>query len=401
MRTTLILFLHKLSSSVPDLPFQVRFWDAELLSLGNGRPRFTLTISTPAAARRVIKNGALGFGEAYIAGEIDVEGDFLELMRLGTSPDLESMKLPIVTRVAGVVRNRAQQNTLRRSRKNIAHHYSRGNEFYQLYLDESLTYSCAYYKSPTDSLEQAQQQKYEHVCRKLQLKADETLVDVGCGWGGMLEHAAGHYGVRATGCTLSRPQYDYAVEHARSAGLEGRVSVLLEDYRNLKGTFDKFVSVGMFEHVGKKFIPTFMDKARALLKPGGLGLLHSIGNERPTPMNPWTTTYIFPGGYIPVLEEMVGAMGRAGLVPLDVENLRLHYALTLEEWSRRFESNADRIRNMFNERFVRTWRMFLLGSAAGFRWGNTRLYQVVFSNGLNNSLPLTRDHLYEGSERTG
>jgi cyclopropane-fatty-acyl-phospholipid synthase len=228
------------------------------------------------------------------------------------------------------------------------------------------------------------------------LSEGENVVDVGCGWGGFLVYAARKFGVHGIGCTLSREQADYAKDLIASAGLAKRIDILLEDYRRLKGRFDKFVSIGMFEHVGKGFIPTFMEKAKHLLKPGGIGLLHSIGKERASAGDPWTLAYIFPGGYIPVLDETVRALGVNGLIPIDIENLRIHYAATLDEWARRFEMNADRVRQNFGEGFARTWRMYLNGCAAIFRWGDLRLYQITFTNGLNNSLPLTRDHLYKG-----
>jgi cyclopropane-fatty-acyl-phospholipid synthase len=285
-------------------------------------------------------------------------------------------------------------NTLSRSTKHVAHHYDRGNDFYKLWLDESMAYSCAYFRYENDTLEQAQQQKYEHICRKLQLKAGETLIDIGCGWGGMLIYAAKHYGVRGVGYTLSKQQVEYATDLVKREGLSKEVSIVLEDYRRIEGTFDKFVSVGMFEHVGKQFIPTFMEKVQSILKPGGIGLLHTIGQERPVPGDPWTLKYIFPGGYIPSLDEIVRTMCEVKLIPTDIENLRLHYARTLEEWSARYEVHAKKIEALYDASFVRMWRMFLNGCIANFRYGDMRLYHVLFTNGLNNTMPLTREHLY-------
>ncbi len=191
-----------------------------------------------------------------------------------------------------------------------------------------MTYSCAYFKNKNDTLEDAQLQKYEHICRKLHLKEGETLVDIGCGWGGMLLYAARRYGVKCLGCTLSAHQAEYAKKRVTEEGLGGNITILLEDYRNIKGQFDKFVSIGMFEHVGKSLISTFIDRTKAMLKPGGIGLLHTIGKERNTPFDPWTMKYVFPGGHLPVLDHVIRAMGKKGLVPIDIENLRLHYAAT-------------------------------------------------------------------------
>ncbi len=249
-------------------------------------------------------------------------------------------------------------NTLKASARNVAHHYDLGNDFYKLYLDNSMTYSCAYFKNKNDTLEDAQLQKYEHICRKLHLKEGETLVDIGCGWGGMLLYAARRYGVKCLGCTLSAHQAEYAKKRVTEEGLGGNITILLEDYRNIKGQFDKFVSIGMFEHVGKSLISTFIDRTKAMLKPGGIGLLHTIGKERNTPFDPWTMKYVFPGGHLPVLDHVIRAMGKKGLVPIDIENLRLHYAATLDEWAKRFEANVEQIENMFDQRLVRTWRMY-------------------------------------------
>jgi len=346
-------------------------------------------------SKKIFSKGSMGFAEEYVEGNIDVEGDFVYLVRLGICPEFQNIKLSFGTRMAALMNHLLSLNTLRGSARNIAHHYDLGNEFYRLYLDESMTYSCAYYRNKNDSLEDAQQQKYEHICRKLALKEGETLVDIGCGWGGMLLYAVHHYGVKGLGCTLSVHQADYAKKRVAEEGLEKSITILLEDYRNVKGQFDKYVSIGMFEHVGKGLIPMFMEKTKSILKPGGIGLLHTIGKERDTPFDPWTMKYIFPGGHLPALDHIIRTMGDKSLIPVDIENLRLHYSATLDEWAKRFEKNSDQIKKMFDERLVRTWRMYLRGSSAAFRWGDIRLYQILFTNGLNNSLPMTREHLYK------
>jgi cyclopropane-fatty-acyl-phospholipid synthase len=394
MKKALQELLLTLSSNVSDIPFAVRFWDGKTEAFGNGIPAFTLIFNRKESVRNIFSKGTLGFGEEYMAGNIDVDGDFYQLIRIGIDPHFQDIKLSPATKTAVLLQHLKSLNTVKRSSRNIAHHYDMGNNFYQQYLDESMTYSCAYFRGEEDTLEQAQRQKYEHICRKLQLKEGESLVDIGCGWGGMLIYAARHYGINGLGCTLSVHQAEYAKEKVAKEGLGGKISILLEDYRNIKGQFDKFVSIGMFEHVGKSFIPIFMDKAKALLKPGGIGLLHTIGKENDTAGDPWTMKYIFPGGYIPMLDHVIKTLGKRGLVPVDVENLRLHYALTLDKWAERFEANAMEIEKMFDQRLVRMWRMFLYGSSATFRWGDIRLYQILFTNGLNNELPITREHLY-------
>lgn len=394
MKKTLNKLLQTLSNKMPDISFEVCYWDGQKDTYNSGVPMFTITFKTERAVKNIFNKGTLGFGEEYAAGNIDVEGDFQKLVRLGIDPSFQDMKLSMTTRLAILFQHIKFLNTINRSPDNIAHHYDLGNDFYKHYLDESMTYSCAYFRNDNDTLEQAQQNKYEHICRKLMLKKGEMLIDIGCGWGGMLIYAGKHYGVKGIGCTLSKNQAEYAKERLKEEGLEKDIAILLEDYRNMEGKFDKFVSIGMFEHVGKGFIPDFMEKTRALLKPGGAGLLHTIGKECDTAEDPWTMKYIFPGGYLPILDHVIRTMGKAGLIPVDVENLRLHYAKTLDEWGMRFEKNVKKIREMFDDRLVRTWRMYLNGSSAAFRWGNIRLYQILFTNGLNNDLPMTREHLY-------
>lgn len=395
MKKSLKKLLKVLSDGAKGISFEVRFWDGETIRYGDDKPSFILILKTMKSAQRILTGGTLGFGEEYMSGNIEVEGDFKSLMRLGTQSKFENLKLSLPTKLGLFWHYLKTRDTLSRTPKNISYHYDRGNDFYRLWLDESMTYSCAYFRTETDTLEQAQQQKYEHLCRKLQLQTGDTLVDIGCGWGGMLIYAAKNYHISGVGCTLSEPQVQLAQEKITQLGLRNRLTILKEDYRLLKGTFDKYVSIGMFEHVGKKFIRLFMEKTRSLLKFRGIGVLHFIGKEKASPGDPWTLKYIFPGGYIPLLDEVVRAMGEVGLIPIDIEDLRLHYARTLEEWSKRFEAQVEKIRNMFDESFVRMWRMFLNGSEAGFRYGNTRLYQITFTHGLNNNLPLTREYIYE------
>jgi cyclopropane-fatty-acyl-phospholipid synthase len=394
MKKSIDRLFRSLHESVPDVSFGVRFWDGDSIYFGAGESLFTLNFKTERSARRAFTGGSLGFGEEYVAGNIVVEGDLKGLMLLGTDRVIQDMKLSLKTKLTLLIDYLQSINTTRGSTKNVSHHYDRGNDFYRLYLDESMTYSCAYFRDDNDSLEQAQQQKYEHICRKLHLKKGETLLDIGCGWGGMLIYAARHYGTKGTGYTLSREQAEYARHLIKEMGLEKNIEICLDDYRHIAGQFDKFVSIGMFEHVGKGHIPTFMKQVGTLLKPGGVGLLHTIGKERKTPHDGWTMKYIFPGGYIPVLDHIIKAMGRSDFVPVDIENLRLHYATTLDRWAERFENNACKIASMFDEKFVRMWRIYLNGSAAAFRNGDLRLYQILFTRGLNNHLPMTREHLY-------
>ncbi|PIQ98333.1 MAG: SAM-dependent methyltransferase, partial [Candidatus Nealsonbacteria bacterium CG11_big_fil_rev_8_21_14_0_20_39_9] len=289
------------------------------------------------------------------------------------------------------------------------YHYDVGNDFYSLWLDPTLTYSCAYFKKEEDTLEQAQLQKYEHVSKKLQLKRGETLVDMGCGWGGMMFYAAENYGVKCEGYTLSENQYSYVLEEIRKRKLQDFVKIYLKDYREAEGKFDKFVSIGMFEHVGKKFYPIFFEVVKKLLKSGGTGLLQTIGSSKDTPTDPWVTKYIFPGGFIPALQVIINIMNQKGLVFFDIEDLRRHYHMTLDKWIERFEKNIDKIRKVLIkifgsgervEEFLRMWRLYLNGSSVSFKAGGNRLYQITFSNGLNDQLPLTRSYLYSPSSQS-
>lgn len=402
MKKKLQKFLLDLKQKVPDVSFQIDLWDGDRIKFGSGKPAFKLVLINKKCAENILMNGELGFCEAYMAGNIIVEGDFQQLMRVGALTLPSKLQLSLSSKIDFLFRYLRYLNFPGRAHKNISHHYNLGNNFYRLWLDKSMAYSCAYFHHADDSLEQAQQQKYDYICRKLRLSEGETLLDVGCGWGGMLIYAAKHYGIKGVGCTLSKQQVKFSQQKIRDAGLETQISIQYMDYRDLTGQFDKFVSIGMFEHVGREFIPLFMKKIKTLLKPGGLGLLHTIGKDKKSFVNLWTMKYIFPGGYLPSLDEIVHAMGKTGLVPVDIENLRLHYAMTLDKWSERFEAHTDEIKQMFDETFVRMWRLFLNGSAAGFRYGKLRLFHVAFTNGLNNALPLTRTELYrefrEGSK---
>ncbi|MCL5405773.1 MAG: cyclopropane-fatty-acyl-phospholipid synthase family protein [Deltaproteobacteria bacterium] len=376
----------------PSAAFAFKLWDGEVIGYGSS-PKTTLTIKSPTVSEKLFGEGFMGFGEAYVAGDLEVGGDLQELLRLGLSVGFDG-KASLREKIRLLPFYLKTTATVRQSRKNIAHHYDLTPEFYSLFLDESLTYSCGYFNSENDSLDLAQRQKYDLIARKLMLGPEDTTVDIGCGWGAMLLRTAREYCASGVGITLSNNQYDYVRRKIEELGLGKQIEVKLLDYRQLEGKFDKFVSIGMFEHVGKRFIPAFMRQAARLLKKGGTGLLHTIAKEVESPTDPWTRRYIFPGGYIPGLPETLREMGRAGLCVLDVEGLRPHYGRTLDCWISNFENNVGRIREMFGERFVRIWRLYLNSSSAGFKYGGTRVYQILFSKGLNNDLPATRGYMY-------
>jgi cyclopropane-fatty-acyl-phospholipid synthase len=364
--------------------------------LGDGAAQVQLGFRSEGALRRTLKGGFFGFAEAYTAGEIEVDGDWDRLFELGFCTEFARFAERPLSRWWTRWRQLADRPTLGGARRNAAWHYDFGNDFYRLWLDETMTYSCAHFANSDATLEQAQSAKLELICRKLALRPGLRLLDVGCGWGSLLIHAARHHGVRGVGCTLSRQQAALATERVAAAGLKRCIEIRLADYREISERFDRWVSVGMFEHVGKNYIGDFLEHATRQLRVGGLGLLHSIGKNRPTGSDLWIATRIFPGGYLPTLTETVGAMGRCGLDVLDVEDLRNHYPRTLEAWRRRFESHVPEIEAMTGPRFVRLWRLYLNASKAAFRYGENRVFQVLFDHAAARSLDVDRASWYEG-----
>ncbi|MCA1797224.1 MAG: class I SAM-dependent methyltransferase [Desulfuromonadaceae bacterium] len=379
-----------------DAALKVHFWDGDTFMLGEKPFKSELKLKSPLAVKRILREGSLGFGEEYMRGNIDIEGDMQHLIRVGMSSGFDAPKLPLQSKLELALLRLQTTNTLNRSARNIQSHYDLGNDFYRLWLDESMTYSCAYFRDENHNLEQAQQDKYEHICRKLHLNAGETLVDIGCGWGGMLIYAAKKYGIHGIGCTLSQQQYDYARARIREENLDGQIAVHLQDYRDLSGQFDKFVSIGMFEHVGREYHATFIDKVKELLKPGGFGVLHCITKDVPEKCDPWINKYIFPGGDIPAATQVVELLGNSSFILEDMENLRRHYALTLREWSHRFEQVVPHIEETFDPSFARMWRTYLNFSEAAFCCGNLHLHQFLFTHGPEHNYPLTRAHVYGG-----
>jgi cyclopropane-fatty-acyl-phospholipid synthase len=394
MKDTLHKLFQALSADFDEAPFTVEYWTGETAEYGRGQPAFRLCLRSQAAVRRILRDGALGFGEAYMDDEIEVEGDLQALLRFQNAPSFEPARLSAWEAARFLISTFLTRDTLAGARRNIARHYDLGNDFYRLWLDESMTYTCAYFRSPDDTLEQAQRNKHEHICRKLRLEPGHTLVDIGCGWGAMLFYAAENHGAVATGYTISQAQYDWVQAEIDRRGLRGRVTVRLQDYREAEGQFDRWVSIGMFEAVGRAYIPAYFESVKRLLKPGGTGLLHTIGSPRSLPNNPWVERYIFPGGYIPTLAETVAGMGKLDLNVHDLEDLRLHYGETLDEWHRRFSQHEAEVERRYGRRFVRMWRLYLVASAATFRHGTNRLFQIAFTNGLDNATPRTREYLY-------
>jgi cyclopropane-fatty-acyl-phospholipid synthase len=334
------------------------------------------------------------FGDAYSEGRVEVEGDLVQLLEAAYHGGRKSpAKMGVVRRVASLL-HRPRANSLAGSRDNIHHHYDIGNEFYSLWLGSTMAYTCAYYPTADATLDEAQIAKMDHVCRKLRLQAGETVVEAGCGWGALGVHMARHYGVKVRAFNISHEQVVYARERAKAQGLADRVEYVEDDYRNISGHYDAFVSVGMLEHVGIENYPELGRVAHRALGDNGRGLIHTIGRNRPALLHPWIERRIFPGARPPALSEMMRIFEPWDFSVLDVENLRLHYAQTLRHWLELYEAQAGRILGMFDEKFLRMWRLYLAGSVAGFTTGTLQLFQVLFAPGVNNDVPRTRAHLY-------
>jgi cyclopropane-fatty-acyl-phospholipid synthase len=364
---------------------------------GTGQP-VHVVIRSDHAQLAIALDPMAGTPEAYMNGEIDfVEGDVLELLRIAHqnmgragvriawTKALESFRVAL--------RRFQQLNTASRAKRNVEHHYDLSRELYRLFLDEDLQYSCAYFERPEMTLEEAQLAKKRHLAAKLRLEPGLQVLDIGSGWGGLGLYLARGFDVDVLGVTLSTEQHAVATDRAHEEGLQSRVHFEIRDYRELQERFDRIVSVGMFEHVGVNHYRTFFDRCAALLKPDGVMVLHAIGRfGPPAATNAFIRKYIFPGGYIPALSEVLPHIEKSGLMVTDIEILRLHYAETLKAWRERFMANRDKAEAIYDERFCRMWEFYLAGAEASFRWGDMMVFQIQLA--LNNAtLPITRDYI--------
>ena len=385
--------LARLLSSLGSPPIELAIRDGA--RVGMGTPVARVTFDSRATLLWVIGDVPVRFGDAYSDGSLTVEGDLARLLETVYRAGRRRVggRGAFTQRVSRVL-NRTRTNTLSGSRDNIHHHYDIGNTFYELWLGATMAYTCAYYPTPDATLDAAQVAKMDHVCRKLRLRPGESVVEAGCGWGMLAMHMARRYGVRVRAFNISHEQIVWARERAAREGLADQVEYVEDDYRNISGQCDAFVSVGMLEHVGLKNYPTLGGVIQRCLGGRGRGLIHSIGRNAPAPLQPWIEKRIFPGGYPPAPSEMARIFEPWDLSILDVENLRLHYAQTLRHWLALFEGASERVRSMFDERFVRMWRLYLAGSIAAFTTGSLQLFQVVFAPGESNDVPWTRKHLY-------
>ena len=362
------------------------------------KPAVTIALHDSKVALELALNPQLKFGEAYMEGRFTVEdggtiADFLDLMQRNLGIGFGGGHLEWIAKAHGAARRALSHNSLQRARRNVAHHYDLSSKLYDLFLDSDKQYSCAFYETPNDTLEAAQTNKKRRIAAKLALRPGQRVLDIGSGWGGMGLHLAQSAGVDVTGITLSEEQLKIANERVRTSALDERVRFRLEDYRHTAGKFDRIVSVGMFEHVGRKHYQAYFDRIAALLADDGVALVHTIGRtDGPGATNPWITKYIFPGGYVPALSEIMPAVERAGLIIADVEVLRMHYAYTLAEWRRRFRANWERAARVYDERFCRMWEFFLAGSEMAFRHQGQVVFQLQLSKRID-TLPLTRNYM--------
>lgn len=374
-------------SKFDEHPFLIKFEDREY-KIGDGYPTFTVVFKKPIPVADLLNSTSIALGEAYMDENLDIDGNLYDALDnfLGQMDKFSTDKIALKKLIHSSVSKKNQA-------KEVTSHYDIGNDFYKLWLDESMSYSCAYFKNPEDSLDKAQKNKVDHILKKLYLKEGMTLLDIGCGWGFLLIEAAKKYKIHGTGITLSHEQYKEFNKRIEKEGLKDYLTVELMDYRDLpklNKKFDRVVSVGMVEHVGRENYQLFNNCVNEVLKDGGLYLLHFISALKEYPGDAWIKKYIFPGGVIPSLREMLSCAAEDNFHTLDVENLRLHYNHTLLCWEHNFKEHINEIRQMFDERFIRMWDLYLSACAATFHNGVIDIHQVLFTKGINNDLPMVR-----------
>ena len=392
-------FLQQLGSRV-QLPLRVALWNGGSVALGPA-PRVTISVPRRESAHYFLPPTLDNLAEGYILGELDVDGPIEDV--IAAAYGLARYSVQPAGRFGRVMR--ALTHTRKRDAQAIAHHYDVSNDFYQLWLDPQMVYSCAYFASGAETLEQAQTAKLDHILTKLMVQPNERLLDIGCGWGGLALRAASHFGARVTGITLSQNQCDLARERVRAAGLAGRIEIRLQDYRDVDGQFDKITSVGMFEHVGLKHLPAYFGRINTLLADGGLALNHGItstdaaSGATPYGASDFIAKYVFPHGELPHIGLALQAMQQGGLEALDVESLRRHYARTLSLWAANYEAHSAAIRQLVNETTYRIWRIYLAGCAHAFREDWVSIYQVLAckagADARLNSTPWSRAYMYQ------
>ena len=371
----------------------------QFVNFGDGSgQRVIVRLKNQRVIRRLVSNPELALGEGYTNGDITIADDnlhgLLEIVVRNYNNQTLNWWAHGLKRLRIARRRFDQNNFASIARRNVAHHYDLSGKLYDLFLDHDRQYSCAYFEHPDNTLEEAQAHKKSHIAAKLLLAPGQRVLDIGCGWGGMAISLARDYGVHVVGITLSKEQFNVASARAHAAGLSDQVEFRLCDYRNVSGPFDRIVSIGMFEHVGLPHNDTYFQRIQDLLAPDGVALVHTIGRcAVPDATNPWISKHIFPGGYVPSMSEVLPAIEKADLWLDDVETLRLHYATTLRHWYERFQSNRDKVAAIYDDRFVRMWRFYLVASEQTFRFGPQAVFQFQLSR-AQDAVPLTRDYLY-------
>ncbi|MGV8981235.1 class I SAM-dependent methyltransferase [Clostridium sp.] len=386
------LFYKTLLKNMFSDPFELAFWDGSVENCGEGEAKFKFIFNEPISKADVINNPSIALGEAYMTKKIDIEGNLQYVIEsIYNNKESFLRKSEKYLKLIKIFKS-----TIKRSKDNIEFHYDIGNDFYKLWLDDNMTYSCGYFESDTDSLNQAQKNKINYILKKLNLEEGQSLLDIGCGWGELIIEAAKQYKVSAIGVTLSSEQLQKANEKIKAEGLENLVQVRLLDYRELKNmSFDRIVSIGMLEHVGKENLADYFQIVNSLLKDKGLSLVHCITGVNEGGTNTWIDKYIFPGGHIPAIKNIITDIAEQNFELIDIENLRRHYGKTLELWAENFENALPEIEKSKNETFIRMWRLYLNSCAASFNCSNINLHQILFAKGVNNDLPPTREYMYK------
>ena len=388
-------------------PIRLVFWDGVCFDFAPS-PRVTITLRSPAPLRFLLRGDFERLGDAYVDGDIAVDGAIDEILRVGIALAERLGKSPTLRRLGRVAQAVPRRHSRRQDKADVGYHYDVGNDFYRLWLDENMIYSCAYFRTGEEDIDAAQRQKLDHICRKLMLNPGDRLLDIGCGWGGLLCWAAHHYGISGVGVTLSERQRDYAQEWIARSQLVGKVEIRLQDYRDLPGeeAFDKIVSVGMYEHVGLRNLPLYCAAVKRLLRPGGAFLNHGIyatdaeGRAQGPAGGEFIGRYVFPGGAVPHLSRAIFEIARAGLEFADAEDLRPHYARTLMHWTKRLEARRDEAIRTAGERRYRIWRIYLAGMAQAFERGWLSVAQVLAFRPAPNRAgfrPWTRAYQYPAS----
>jgi cyclopropane-fatty-acyl-phospholipid synthase len=385
-----------------NLPLRVELWNGEQVDLSSEQPRVKIRVPSPGGLRYLLSPSLGNLGEAYVEGALEIEGRAADMIQVGSALAETTGKPARTSRVANAALRLVSQHTREKDAEAIRYHYDVSNEFYSLFLDPAMVYSCAYFENGDEDLATAQQKKIDHILTKIGVQPGHTLLDIGCGWGALVIRAASRFGARCVGVTLSERQYELARERVARAGLEDRVEIRLQDYRDVDGRFDRITSVGMFEHVGVQNLPEYFGRINKLLAPGGIVMNHGITTadveQRNSPYGggEFIDRYVFPHGELAHLSTVIRTMQEGGLEVRDVENLRRHYARTCALWAENFENNAERIRETCDPKTFRIWHVYLAGCAYGFAHDWISLYQIVCGKAGQDpaEIPWSRRYMY-------